>query len=130
MVPTQIQEMFGVVAKQVQDERKKKILFNTIRKMIYYKRYDVPDRNKLSTLFEQREELKEKILRVHDVPAVQQENADHVDEVFKLAGFLQPNNSVAHVPIRAPSKTLEITAEGYEKIVVHLGNGKKIVLDV
>lgn len=90
MAPLKIQNMFGLAAKRCTDPAKREVLYSTIRDMIMNRDTSLPNNTDMDTLFKQREQLKATIKRIHNVPGLDQENADHVDEIFKLSGHLNP----------------------------------------
>ena len=153
--PQKLEEMFSIVAQQVKDKYKRRIMYETIRDMLYCRRREVPNSTHIARLYDDREFLKQQF----DLSYCSDECVESIDEIFKMAGFgLMPvpapaPATPAPAPAPAPAtpaipatvplvpvvqaqmvtplvRTLEISAEGYQTVVIHVDNGKKIVLHI
>jgi hypothetical protein len=152
-IPTVIQDMFAIVKRQYTDTKHREYMYNVVRLMICFRDRNVPNSCRLDVLFAQRDKLKSQLELVLQCPAYSL--ADSIDEVFRLGGYISPpqpafntplvprhapvhpepcdrtvqSRSVVDVPSRH-LRSLEIDAEGFETVVIHFGNGKKVVLHV
>jgi hypothetical protein len=146
-IPVVIQDMFPIIKRSYPDLYQRNNMYNVVRCIIAYRDRNVSNSCRLDVLFAQRDRLKSVIGQ--SVPEV----GHAIDEVFRLAGYISPPMPAietppfryAYAPVHPePERTaesnvvnvprelrsLEIHAEGFDSVIIHFGNGKKVVVQV